>query len=148
MHLVGITDLFSQYAKYGSLTAKQVVAPLLTILLGEKTVITDLPSSGKVALYEKNDGYICHLWYANTVKRVTGYDLEGYAKESDGFIHLINSGADVITLCSMLRIPVCMHNVDEEKIYRPAVWGAFGMDKEGQDFRACKEYGPLYKTVK
>ena len=54
-------------------------------------------------------------------------------------------GADLITLCSMLRIPVCMHNVEDEKIFRPASWNAFGMDKEGADFRACKNYGPIYK---
>lgn len=54
-------------------------------------------------------------------------------------------GADLITLASMLRIPVCMHNVDEDKIFRPAAWNAFGMDKEGQDYRACENFGPLYK---
>ena len=54
-------------------------------------------------------------------------------------------GADLITLSSMLRIPVCMHNVPEEKIFRPAAWNAFGMDKEGADFRACANFGPLYK---
>jgi L-fucose/D-arabinose isomerase len=54
-------------------------------------------------------------------------------------------GSDLITLASMLRIPVCMHNVEDEKIFRPSSWSAFGMDKEGSDFRACKNYGPLYK---
>lgn len=54
-------------------------------------------------------------------------------------------GADLITLASMLRIPVCMHNVDESKIFRPAAWNAFGMDKEGADYRACHTYGPIYK---
>ena len=44
-----------------------------------------------------------------------------------------------------LVIPVCMHNVPEDDIYRPAAWNAFGMDKEGQDYRACATYGPLYK---
>ncbi|HHT80173.1 MAG: L-fucose isomerase [Sphaerochaeta sp.] len=53
-------------------------------------------------------------------------------------------GADMITLCSMLRIPVCMHNVPEEKIYRPSAWTMLGMDKEGADFRACENFGPLY----
>jgi L-fucose isomerase len=56
-----------------------------------------------------------------------------------------HKGADVITLCAMLRIPVCMHNVPEEKIFRPASWNAFGMDKEGADYRACQVYGPLYR---
>ena len=54
-------------------------------------------------------------------------------------------GADLITLASMLRIPVCMHNVPEEKIFRPAVWNAFGMDKEGADYRACRALGPVYR---
>ena len=53
-------------------------------------------------------------------------------------------GADMITLASMLRIPVCMHNVEEKDIFRPAVWNAFGMDKENADYRACQTYGPLY----
>jgi L-fucose isomerase len=62
-----------------------------------------------------------------------------------GAISYGHIGADLITLASMLRIPVCMHNVDEEKIFRPASWNAFGMDKEGADYRACATYGPTYK---
>ncbi len=54
-------------------------------------------------------------------------------------------GADLITLASMLRIPVCMHNVDEAKIFRPSVWAAYGMNVEGADYRACQTYGALYK---
>ena len=54
-------------------------------------------------------------------------------------------GADLITLASVLRIPVCMHNVDENKIFRPSAWSAFGMEKEGADYRACQTYGPVYK---
>lgn len=54
-------------------------------------------------------------------------------------------GADLITLASMLRIPVCMHNVNEDDVYRPASWSAFGMDKENADYRACTTYGALYK---
>ena len=61
---------------------------------------------------------------------------------------LSDSELYLITMCSMLRIPVCMHNVDENDIYRPSSWNAFGMDKEGQDYRACESYGPLYKTTK
>ena len=53
-------------------------------------------------------------------------------------------GADIITLCSILRIPVCMHNVANEDIFRPAAWNAFGMDKEGADYRACQNFGPIY----
>ena len=54
-------------------------------------------------------------------------------------------GAELITLASMLRIPVCMHNVDEAKIFRPSAWAAYGMNVEGADYRACQTYGALYK---
>ena len=62
-----------------------------------------------------------------------------------GAISYGHIGADLITLASMLRIPVCMHNVDEEKIFRPSAWNAFGQDKESSDYRACTNFGPLYK---
>lgn len=62
-----------------------------------------------------------------------------------GAISYGHIGQDLITLASILRIPVCMHNVEEEKIFRPAAWNAFGMDKENADYRACAAYGPIYK---
>lgn len=55
-------------------------------------------------------------------------------------------GADLVTLASMLRIPVALHNLPEEKVYRPHSWAAFGtQDTEAADFAACKHYGPLYR---
>lgn len=62
-----------------------------------------------------------------------------------GAISYGHIGADLITLASMLRIPVCMHNVPEEEIFRPSAWNAFGENPEGSDYRACGNYGPLYK---
>lgn len=62
-----------------------------------------------------------------------------------GAISYGHIGADLITMASMLRIPVCMHNVEEDKIFRPSSWNAFGMDKESADYRACQTYGPLYR---
>ena len=62
-----------------------------------------------------------------------------------GAISYGHIGADLITLASILRIPVNMHNVSEDKIFRPSAWSAFGTDKEGADYRACATYGPLYK---
>ena len=53
-------------------------------------------------------------------------------------------GAQLITLASMLRIPICMHNIPTQKIFRPSAWSAFGMDSEGSDYRACANFGPLY----
>ena len=75
----------------------------------------------------------------------TAYDVMNNWGANHGAISYGHIGADLITMCSMLRIPVSMHNVPEKDIYRPAAWNAFGMDKEGADFRACKNYGPLYK---
>lgn len=83
------------------------------------------------------------------------YFFEGFDKIAKviksaavSYICYVHIGADIITLCSMLRIPVCMHNVPEERIFRPASWNAFGMDKEGQDYRDCASYGPMYKNIR
>ena len=75
----------------------------------------------------------------------TAYEVMQNWGANHGAISYGHIGADLITMCSMLRIPVCMHNVPLDDVYRPAAWNAFGMDKEGQDYRACAIYGPLYK---
>ena len=63
-----------------------------------------------------------------------------------GAISYGHIGDELITLASMLRIPVCMHNVEAERIFRPKAWSAFGTDSdEGADYRACQNFGPLYK---
>lgn len=62
-----------------------------------------------------------------------------------GAISYGHIGNDLITLASMLRIPVCMHNIDDDEIFRPSAWNSFGMDKEGADYRACHNFGPIYK---
>ena len=61
-----------------------------------------------------------------------------------GAISYGHIGADLISLCAMLRIPVSMHNVDAVSLFRPATWSAFGSDPEGADYRACAAFGPLY----
>ena len=75
----------------------------------------------------------------------TAYEVMNNWGANHGAISYGHIGADIITLCSMLRIPISMHNVPEDDIFRPACWSAFGMDKEGADYRACSAYGPLYK---
>ncbi len=75
----------------------------------------------------------------------TAYDVMNNWGANHGAIVHGHIGADLITLASILRIPVAAHNIPHDKIFRPAAWNAFGMDKEGQDFRACKNYGPLFK---
>ena len=62
-----------------------------------------------------------------------------------GAISYGHIGKDLITLASMLRIPVCMHNIVDDEIFRPSVWNAFGMEKEGADYRACNSFGPIYQ---
>ncbi len=75
----------------------------------------------------------------------TAYEVMQNWGANHGAISYGHIGADLITMCSMLRIAVCMHNVAEDDIFRPACWNAFGMDKEGQDYRACSTYGPQFK---
>ena len=89
------------------------------------------------------------------VPRLTG---RGYFKDvysvmnswaaNHGAIAYGHIGADLITLCSMLRVPVSMHNVPEDQVYTPHCWGLFGAsdDPTGADFRACRNFGPLYAT--
>ena len=74
----------------------------------------------------------------------TAYDVMNHWGANHGAISYGHIGADIITLCSMLRIPVCMHNVPAGQIFRPAAWNAFGSDPEGQDYRACAAYGPRF----
>ncbi len=107
-----------------------------------------LPDEVTDKLWKRTDYTWPCTWFA---PRVTGkgafktaYDVMNNWGANHGSISYGHIGADVISLCSMLRIPVCMHNVEEEKVFRPAAWNAFGMDKEGQDYRACDNYGPLY----
>ena len=73
------------------------------------------------------------------------YSVMNYWGANHGAISYGHIGADLISLASMLSIPVCMHNVDEEQIFRPAAWNAFGSEPEGSDYRACQNFGPLYK---
>ncbi len=112
----------------------------------------NLPDEVSDTLWKRTDYTWPCTWFA---PRTTGegafktaYDVMNNWGANHGAISYGHIGADLITLCSILRIPVCMHNVPEDKIFRPSSWNAFGMDKEGQDFRACKAYGPMYKNVR
>ncbi|MBQ7352866.1 MAG: L-fucose isomerase [Clostridia bacterium] len=108
-----------------------------------------LPEDVSDKLWKRTDYTWPCTWFAprTTGKGAfkTAYDVMNNWGANHGAISYGHIGADLITLCSILRIPVCMHNVDEDKIFRPAAWNAFGMDKEGQDYRACANYGPMYK---
>ena len=109
----------------------------------------DLPFEVSDALWKRTDYTWPCTWFA---PRCTGegafktaYDVMNNWGANHGAISYGHIGADLITMASILRIPVCMHNVPENDIFRPAAWNAFGMDKEGQDYRACAAYGPMYK---
>ncbi len=108
----------------------------------------DLPQE----VHEKIAGRTDPTWPSTYfAPRVTGkgafkdvYSVMNNWGANHGAIAYGHVGADIITLCSMLRIPVCMHNIPEDEIFRPSYWNAFGEDKEGQDYRACQALGPLY----
>ncbi|MCL2717441.1 MAG: L-fucose isomerase [Lachnospiraceae bacterium] len=107
-----------------------------------------LPAEVSDKIWKRTDYTWPCTWFAPRTTGAgpfkTAYDVMNNWGANHGAISYGHIGADVITLCSMLRIPISMHNVAEEDIFRPAAWNAYGMDKEGQDYRACKAYGPLF----
>lgn len=122
------------------------LGPVLQIVEGWTV---NLPEAVSDTLWKRTDYTWPCTWFT---PRVTGegafasaYDVMNNWGANHGAISYGHIGADLITLCSMLRIPVCMHNIPEKDVFRPAAWNAFGMDKEGQDFRACATYGPTFK---
>ena len=128
----------------------------LNLIKGQGSVLqiaegwsVELNDKSFAAINERTDAIWPSTFFA---PRLTG---KGYFKDvysvmnnwgaNHGAISYGHIGADLITLASMLRIPVCMHNIPEDQIFRPSTWTAFGEDMEGSDFRACKNFGPLYK---
>lgn len=108
-----------------------------------------LPEKVNDILWKRTDYTWPCTWFT---PRMTGkgaftsaYEVMNRWGANHGAISYGHIGADLITLASILRIPVAMHNLPEEKIFRPAAWNAFGMDPEGADYRACANYGAMYK---
>jgi L-fucose isomerase len=109
----------------------------------------DLPRKAHVALDERTSPTWPTTWFA---PRCDGrgpfrdaYTVMNNWGANHGSFSYGHVGADLITLASMLRIPVCMHNVGEQNIYRPSAWTAFGAnDPQGADFRACANFGSIY----
>ena len=109
-----------------------------------------LPDKVNDILWKRTDYTWPCTWFAPRTDGKEGPFKDAYSVMNNwganhGAISYGHIGADLITFCSMLRIPVAMHNVPEADIFRPASWNAFGMDKEGADYRACAAYGPMYK---
>jgi len=122
------------------------LGPFLQIAEG---YTVDLPEDIHKILDERTNPTWPTTWF---VPRLNGkgpfkdvYSVMANWGANHGAISYGHIGADLITLASMLRIPVSMHNVEEDSIFRPSSWSAFGMDAEGADYRACANFGPLYK---
>lgn len=122
------------------------LGPVLQIAEGYSV---DIPRNVHEILDERTNMTWPTTWF---VPNLTGegafrdvYSVMANWGANHGAISYGHIGADLITLASMLRIPVCMHNVNKNDIFRPSAWSAFGMRPEGSDYRACNNYGPLYK---
>ena len=123
------------------------VGPVLQIAEGWTA---DLPDSAHAPMDRRTDPTWPTTWF---VPRLTGegaftsvYDVMANWGANHGVTVYGHVGADLVTLASMLRIPVAMHNVPKEKVYRPHAWAAFGtQDTQAADYAACKHYGPLYR---
>ncbi len=107
----------------------------------------DIPQEVHDALDVRTNPTWPTTWF---VPRTTGegafkdvYSVMANWGANHGAVSYGHIGADLVTLCSMLRIPVCMHNIEGE-LFRPSAWASFGMDSEGADYRACQNFGPLY----
>ena len=122
------------------------LGPVLQIAEGQ---FVDLPEEIYSVLEKRtNPTWPSHWFVPNLTGRGVFRDVYSVMSAwgaNHGVISYGHIGSDLITLASMLRIPVYMHNVAEERIFRPGAWTAFGTaDLEGADFRACKNFGPLY----
>ena len=123
------------------------VGPVVQIAEGDTVTLPDFVHD---KLDKRTDPTWPTTWFA---PRLTGegafkdvYSVMANWGANHGVTVYGHVGADLITLCAMLRIPVSMHNVPEDKVYRPHSWAAFGMDdQQSADYAACKHYGPIYK---
>jgi L-fucose isomerase len=122
------------------------IGPVMQIAEGHTL---DLPPMVHQALNERTDPTWPTTWF---VPNLTGkgyftdvYSVMAAWGANHGSFSYGHYGHELITLASMLRIPVAMHNVGEDRIFRPSVWKSFGSDPEGADFRTCSTYGPLYR---
>jgi L-fucose isomerase len=122
------------------------IGPVLQIAEGSTVSI---PNEVHDKLDKRTDPTWPTTWFA---PRLTGegpfkdvYSVMASWGANHGAVSYGHIGGDLITLASILRIPVCMHNVESGRIYRPSYWNSFGMDSEGSDYRACAALGPLYK---
>jgi L-fucose isomerase len=122
------------------------LGPVLQLVEG---YTVELPEDVHHTLDQRTDPTWPTTWFApkltNSGSFQSVYDVMDNWGANHGAISYGHIGADLITLASILRIPVSMHNVEESRIFRPRVWSLFGTeDLEGADYRACQNFGPLY----
>ena len=122
------------------------LGPCLQVAEG---VTIDLPDPVHDALDQRTNPTWPTTWFAPRLTGQGAFRSTYEVMNNWGANHCVmtagHAGHLYLTLASMLRIPVYMHNVEEERVFRPSAWRAFGTaDLEGADFRACKNYGPLY----
>ncbi len=127
-----------------------LVAGLGPVLQLAEGWTVDLPEKVNDTLDKRTDPTWPTTWFAPRLDATKDAFKDVYSVMNNwganhGAICFGHVGADLITLAAMLRIPVCMHNIPDADIFRPAAWNAFGMDKEGADYRACQTFGALYK---
>jgi L-fucose isomerase len=143
----------SQYLTKGgmpfTLSRLNIVQGLGPVLQLAEGTSLELPEEVHDTLNARTNPSWPTTWFA---PRLTGtgpftdvYSVMANWGANHGVLTFDHIGADLLTIASMLRIPVSMHNVDGSKVFRPSMWSAFGMDQEGQDFRACACLGPLYR---
>jgi L-fucose isomerase len=126
------------------------LGPVLQIAEGETV---ELPNKAHDTLDKRTSPAWPTTWFA---PRLTGrgafkdtYSVMNNWGANHGAVSYGHIGSDLISLASILRIPVCMHNIDDNSIFRPSSWNAFGTEnRESADFLACKNYGPLYGKVR
>ena len=142
------TDFLTQGGMPCTMSRVNLVDGLGPVLQIAEGFTAEIPGEVHEKLDNRTDPTWPTTWF---IPRLTGrgpfkdvYSVMANWGANHGAVSYGHIGADLITLASMLRIPVCMHNVPEDKIFRPSSWASYGMEKEGADYRACGIYGPLY----
>jgi L-fucose isomerase len=144
------TDFTTREGMPVTMARINLVAGLGPVLQLAEGYTVELPDEVHDALDQRSNSTWPTTWF---VPNLTGeglfkdvYTVMNNWGSNHSAVSYGHIGGDLLTLASMLRIPVCMHNVPEERIFRPSAWTAFGsMDPVGADFRACQAFGPLYR---
>jgi len=143
------SDFLTEGGMPVTMTRLNLVKGLGPVLQIAEGVTATLPGHVHDKLDLRTDPTWPTTWF---VPRLTGegpfkdvYSVMAAWGANHGAISFGHIGADLISMASMLRIPVCMHNVDKSLIFRPSYWNAMGMESEGADYRACAALGPMYR---